>query len=168
MRVLVAYASKRGGTTGIAKTMAARLRDRGLDAEAVPAARATDLAAYDAYVIGSALSGGRWQRPAVRLLAALSKMRPRPRVWLFHSGPLGDAAGRPQALPKRVANLASMVDGGHVETFGGRLHSEPHGWVARAMARRGQSGDWRDTEQICAAADAIAAALVGLRAEEGR
>ena len=164
MRVLVAYATKRGGTTGIAKALAGRLRDRGIDTDALPADRATNLGSYDAFVVGSALYNGRWQRPAVRLLKKLSKIHPHPRVWLFHSGPLGDDANEPQALPKNVANLASMVEGGRVETFGGRLEAEPKGLIARAMARNGMAGDWRDMEQIHAAGDAIADALLESRA----
>jgi len=57
--VLVAYATRYGSTAELARFIARTLREEGLDAEALPAAEVTDVAAYDAVVIGSALYMGR-------------------------------------------------------------------------------------------------------------
>jgi len=54
MPVLVVYASKHGATRGIAGRIAAGLRTAGCQAEVRPVKDAGDLAAYDAFVIGSA------------------------------------------------------------------------------------------------------------------
>jgi menaquinone-dependent protoporphyrinogen oxidase len=54
MSVLVVYASKHGATRGIAGRIAASLRTAGCQADVRPVKDAGDLAAYDAFVIGSA------------------------------------------------------------------------------------------------------------------
>ena len=54
MSVLVVYASKHGATRGIAGRIAASLRTAGCKADVRPVQDAGDLAAYDAFVIGSA------------------------------------------------------------------------------------------------------------------
>jgi len=58
-RVLVAYASKYGGTAEIAQAIAEAMRAEGLDAEAREAATVTDLTGYDAAVVGSGVYMGR-------------------------------------------------------------------------------------------------------------
>ena len=54
-RVLVAYASKMGSTAEIAESIAATLRAAGLDATAQSVRVVTDLTAFDAVILGSAL-----------------------------------------------------------------------------------------------------------------
>ncbi len=54
MPVLVVYASKHGATRGIAGRIAASLRTAGCEADVRWVKEAGDLAAYDAFVIGSA------------------------------------------------------------------------------------------------------------------
>ena len=158
-RVLVAYASKRGGTEGIARMIAERLGERGVEADLVEAGRVKKPDGYDAVVLGSALYGGRWQRHAVRALKRIARAKARPPVWLFHSGPLGDeAADEPQAPTARVERLAEEI-GADIVTFGGRLADDAEGFIAKAMVRNGKGGDWRDPEQIRGYADAIADGL---------
>ena len=161
MRVLVAYASKRGGTRGIAKIIAHQLRDRGLEVEVCPAKEVRVVDTYDAFVVGSAIYSGRWQRSAVRLLKRIAARTRQPRVFLFQSGPLGDEhADDAQPLPDRVANLASRLDGGHAETFGGRLKEDSQGMLAQRMVKNGKAGDWREPTAISAWADRVADRLV--------
>ncbi len=54
MRVLVAYASKRGSTAEIAEVIAATLRQEGLEVDCKRAGETGDLDAYGAVVLGSA------------------------------------------------------------------------------------------------------------------
>src|SRR6185503_10360765 len=61
MKVLVAYASKHGGTAEIAEAIAAQLRERGLDVDERPVAEAT-LGDHDAVVLGSAVFVGSWMK----------------------------------------------------------------------------------------------------------
>jgi menaquinone-dependent protoporphyrinogen oxidase len=158
-RVLVAYASKRGGTGGIAEAVADRLREDNLDVDLSPAGKARSFRDYDAVVLGSALYAGRWQSDAIRALRRLAKDPQHPPVWIFHSGPLGDeGASKPQKLPGKVAALAEKVGAPPVETIGGRLEPDAKGFIASKMTKN-VAGDWRDPEQIRAFADRVAAAL---------
>lgn len=159
-RILLAYASKRGGTAGIAHVIGRRLTDQGIRVDLIEAGRVRSLAGYDAMVLGSALYGGRWQRPAVRLLKRLAAEPPGIPVWLFHSGPLGDDDQEPQRPPELVAKLAPAAGARPVVTFGGRLTEKPGGFIANAMARDGRAGDWRDEEEIRHWADEVARSLV--------
>ena len=118
-------------------------------------------ARFDAAVVGSGLYAGHWRREAVRLLKRLARSGVAPRVWLFHSGPLGDDhADDPQAPPKKVQALAERLGAADVITFGGRLTGDAGG-IARAMVRNGKGGDWRQLDHAAAWANAIADELGG-------
>ena len=68
MNVLVAHASKHGATKGIAERIAAQLRAEGHKAAARPVEAVGDLDGYDAFVIGSAVYGGRWTQEAIEFI----------------------------------------------------------------------------------------------------
>jgi menaquinone-dependent protoporphyrinogen oxidase len=92
----------------------------------------------------------------------LARSEAKPRVWLFHSGPLGDDhADEPQSLPKKVQSAADRLEAQDVVTFGGRLDPDAAGAIGKAMARNGLAGDWRQLEQAAVWGRAIAEQLVG-------
>ena len=149
MRVLVAYASKMGGTTGIAESIARELEERGAEVDLIPAGEVSTAAGYDGIVLGSAIYTMRWRRPAIRFLSRHRRVLERTPLWVFQSGPLGDEeAGTPQRLPgtveRRLAGLRVM----DTVTFGGRLTAESTGWIAGRMYENGLGGDWRDFARI--------------------
>lgn len=162
-KVLVAYGSKMGGTAGIAERLADTLRGRGHQVTLAPAGKAPRKERFDAVVVGSGLYAGRWRREAVRLLERLARSGEKPsRVWLFHSGPLGDEhADDPVGLPKKVLASAERLGAEEVVTFGGRLPADAPGFVAKAMARNSMAGDWRRLDHAEAWANAIAGELAG-------
>jgi len=162
-KVLVAYGSKMGGTAGIAERVAETLKGRGHQVTLAPAGKVPRGTAWDAAVVGSGLYAGRWRRDAVRLLKRLGRHGEKPgRVWLFHSGPLGDEhADDPLALPAKVQTAADHLEAADVVTFGGRLGADAPGFVAKAMARNNMMGDWRRLDHAEAWANAIAAELAG-------
>src|ERR1035437_1878635 len=89
MAVLVTYASKHDATQEIAERIAQTLAAAGKQAQVRPVSAAGDLAGYGAFVIGSAVYMGHWQKEAVEFVRrnrAVLAGRP---VWLFSSGPLG-------------------------------------------------------------------------------
>lgn len=148
MKALIAYGSKRGGTEGIAETLAEALRAEGIDVDVRAANRVADVSAYDAVIIGGSLYANRWNPHARRLVRRRAPdLRERP-VWLFSSGPLDDSATTSDIPPVRHVEKAIERSGAreHV-TFGGALAPDAEGFPAAAMARD-RAGDWRDTEQI--------------------
>ena len=131
MHVLVAYASRHGGTRGIAERIAAALRSAGMEADALPVGSIRSIAGYDAYVIGSAAYMFHWLGEAtsfVRRNRAALAGKP---VWLFSSGPLGtdplDSQGRDQkitAIPKELPELAVLVGARGQRVFFGAYHKD--------------------------------------------
>jgi len=112
--------------------------------------------------VGSGLYAGRWRGDAVRLLRRLARPGAKPRVWLFHSGPLGDEhAGDPMPLPPRARKATERLGAADVVTFGGRLDPAVAGVMGKAMARNGMAGDWRQLDQAAAWGQAIADELRG-------
>ncbi|OGO57532.1 MAG: hypothetical protein A2V85_13525 [Chloroflexi bacterium RBG_16_72_14] len=159
-RVLVAYASKHGSTREIAEEIGRVLRDGGLDAEVAEARLVSDVAAYGAVVLGSALYAAHWQRDANRFVARhLAALRTRP-VWLFSTGPLDRSAdaGLLPAPPSVAITTDPIGARGH-RVFGGRLLADTPGLDPQVLATH-PVGDFRDWDAIRAWAAGIAAALV--------
>ena len=100
-QVLVAYATKHGATAEIAEKIGQVLRQAGLRTDVLPADPAfgrSDLVAYKAVVLGSAVYIGRWRKEAVKFLQANEAALAEKPVWLFSSGPTGE--GDPVELVK--------------------------------------------------------------------
>jgi menaquinone-dependent protoporphyrinogen oxidase len=148
-RVLVAYASKMGGTAGIAEAIGQTLRRYGHEVDVTEATKVADVDRYGAVVLGSAIYIGRWRPEAVAVLRLLADSNDPPPVWLFHSGPVGPDRDVPQPVPRTVARLAKKLGVDSPKTFAGRLEPETaRGVLARWMARSKMSGDSRDWAAI--------------------
>jgi menaquinone-dependent protoporphyrinogen oxidase len=158
--VLVAYGTRNGSTAGIADMIALALHEQGIHPEVRAASQVRDVAGYDAVVLGGALYAGRWHRHArqfARRHAAALRGRP---VWLFSSGPLDGSADRGEIPPVPQAGRALRRLGARAHvTFGGRLTGQAKGYVARAMVRNGNGGDFRNPDRITTWAREIAAQL---------
>src|SRR5688572_15152491 len=68
MRVLVAYGSKSGGTEGLARSIGEGLAAAGHEVAVRPAGDIDGLGGWDAVVVGGAIYGWRWYRPARRFV----------------------------------------------------------------------------------------------------
>jgi len=172
MTVLVAAASRHGGTLGIAEAVAAGLCDAGLSAHLV---RLTDSdtdpdpGGYEAVVLGSAVYGAHWLVEAVRWAddhAAALRARP---VWLFSSGPVTDGplpAERDAVLVEGM--VAELGARGH-RLFAGRLEraSLSPQELAVVTAFRVADVDARDLDAARAWGRQIAATLVRRPAPAG-
>jgi menaquinone-dependent protoporphyrinogen oxidase len=166
---LVAYASKHGATQGIAERIVETLRAAGQEAAARPVQAVGDLAAYEAFVIGSAVYAFHWQKEAawfVRRNRAVLAARP---VWLFSCGPLGtetkDAQGRDVrtgAEPKEIVEFREAINPRDHQVFFGALDRAKLGLTERLIfalpAARAAipEGDFRDWAEIEAWAESIA------------
>ena len=174
MKILVAYATRHGATTGIAQRIAEILTESGQPAEARPVEEITSIEGYDAVVLGGAAYMFHWLKPAVKFArkhrAALAS-RP---VWLFSSGPLGtemiDKDGNDvlQATrPKEFDELTELLGTCGEQIFFGAYDpdAEPLGLGERVVrhmpaARDAMpAGDFRDWGAIEAWAREIAAAI---------
>jgi menaquinone-dependent protoporphyrinogen oxidase len=148
MHILVAYASKRGGTKGLAEMVADHLSREGFTVKVLPAREVKRLDGYDAVIVGGALYAFRWHRDAKRFVKRhTSVLRGLP-TYFFSSGPLDDSAAKKDIPPvKGVEALMGRIGArGHV-TFGGRLTPDAKGFPASAMAKK-NAGDWRDDEHV--------------------
>ena len=157
MRVLVAYASKHGGTRGIATRIAETLDGAGLQTQLVDLTVTDTAVDFDAAVIGSAVYIGRWMKEAIEFVMqhdAVLRARP---LWLFSSGPVG----RPADDPKDVARLSAHLPVRDHHMFDGIIDaaalSLPERLVMKAL--KVPAGDYRDWDAIDGWAQSIVAAL---------
>jgi menaquinone-dependent protoporphyrinogen oxidase len=165
MTVLVAAASRHGGTAEIAERIGADLAERGVTVEVKKLDEVADLGGYEAFILGSGVYFGNWLKQARRFLdehAAELAARP---IWLFASGSIvGDPpiADDPNAF--RAGLAEKLVERAHArehKLFGGKLDSSKLGLVEQVPVRmaRGREGDWRDMDAVDDWAAAIAAEL---------
>jgi menaquinone-dependent protoporphyrinogen oxidase len=160
--VLVAYGSKHGATEEIAEAIADELRSAGHSVDCVSAERVTGLGSYDAAVIGSAVYMARWRPGARRLLKrAATELTGRP-LWLFSSGPCGQAEPS-WASPPGIEKRAKRLGAAEHAVFGGRVPLEPANFIERSIAKKSapEHRDLRDWDRIRGWAAAMASELPG-------
>jgi menaquinone-dependent protoporphyrinogen oxidase len=119
---------------------------------------------FDAVVVGSAIYGGRWLKPAKQFVESNSKaLRARP-VWLFSSGPLGDPPA-PEGDPADAAPMVEASGARDHRVFGGKLDKKGLSLVEKAMVKavHAPEGDYRDWNDIRTWAIGIAHSLHGVR-----
>ena len=162
MRIVVACATRHGSTAEIAAEIADVLRRNvsGAVVDLRDAAKAGEMAAYDAAVIGSAVYMGRWLPAARDLVQGHREVLSAMPVWLFSSGPLGDPSVPVDELAEVTALGVAIGARGH-RLFAGRLDRQELRWVERAAARmvHAPEGDFRDHDEIRRWASGVASAL---------
>lgn len=161
-RVLVTAASKHGTTAQIAEHIAEVLRGRGLGVTVIPAGYVDAVDGYDAVVLGSAVYMGHWMQQAKEVADLLVASVPRPPVWVFSSGPLGDPP-IPDEDPVDIADIVDALSPRDHRVFAGRLDKAKLAFAERAImiAVRAPEGDFRNFDEIAYWADRIADALTG-------
>ena len=163
MKVLVAYASKRGSTVEIADAVADELRRTGLDVDCVESSEVEDLSRYGAVVIGSGVYAKRWRGDARHFLRRHRKALAAMPFWVFSSGPIGDPANDNadwEEPPRTIEKVEGLGGRGHV-VFGGRVPAEPKGPIEKAMIKNTppEFRDRRDWDEIRAWARQLAGEL---------
>lgn len=170
MRVLVVHGSHLGSTAEIAERIGSVLETAGFQVIVRPAgqeAGSSTAEAFDAFVIGGGIYGGRWHPDAVAFIrrhAATLLAKP---TWLFSSGPLGvnGRTAEPRE-PVELSELAPLIHArGHAVFAGAHDRSLVEGSeltrLEKFIARRFvPEGDWRDWSTIEAWARSIASQLV--------
>jgi menaquinone-dependent protoporphyrinogen oxidase len=173
MRALVAYASRYGATAEIATRIADRMCRAGLDVDCVTVTDRPLVNSYDAFVVGSAVYLGQWEKEAAAFVDSHRAVLAAHPTWLFSSGPLGDAPQTESGEDKlkgavTAEKLAALIDAVHPrghQVFYGALRPERLGIGPRLMRMTPagrkllEEGDFRDWAAIERWADEIAAAL---------
>jgi len=185
MKVLVVYASRHGGTRGIAERIGEVLAADGYEAPVMAADTAPAVAAFDAVVIGSGVYMGSWLKDATGFIETNKEALATRPVWLFSSGPLASSS-RNSTTQDAITNALGPTDGPgsggrkNVDQLSREIHPRDHQVFEgafdpsdppRAMSERLvrmmpaskqilPPGDFRDWPAIEAWAHAIA---VGLR-----
>ena len=132
MRVLVAAASKHGGTAEMAGWIGRTLSESGIDAVVMATEDVGGLDGFDAVVLGSAVYAGHWLDSGRRLAMGLApRLAERP-VWLFSSGPVGDPP-RPDGEPNGIDDLVEATGAREHRVFGGRIERGDLGVMERVM-----------------------------------
>ncbi len=168
MKMLVAVSSKHGSTREIAGSIAATIRDAGIEVEVAEAQDVGSVTPYDAVIIGSALYMGRWMGPARELVnRSAEALRTRP-VWLFSSGPMGRDIVDP-ADAAEGTKLLELVGARDHRVFAGKADKDAFGFAERMVVRMVKSpyGDYRDWPAIRAWAMSIAEELAAVPAGAG-
>jgi menaquinone-dependent protoporphyrinogen oxidase len=87
-KVLVVYASRHGGTRGIAERIGAVLRSEGFEADVAPADQVAGVGRADAVVIGSGVYMGSWLKEGIAFIKRNEVTLAEVPLWLFSSGPI--------------------------------------------------------------------------------
>ncbi len=86
-KVLVAYASKYGSTQEVAETLAAALRESGLEVDLQPMRKVRTLAECSMVVLGAPIYFGHWHRDAIEFLSWHQEALTARPVAIFALGP---------------------------------------------------------------------------------
>lgn len=161
-KVLVTYASKYGATAEIAEKIGEVLCQAGLPADVIQVDEVSDVGAYEAVILGSALYIGKWQKGAEAFLKAKEKHLTGRPVWLFSSGPTG--AGDPvalvegQRLPPSLQPVIDRIQPRDVAVFHGFINPAKMNLIEKFAIKsivKKPFGDFRDWQMIIAWATQI-------------
>ena len=130
-RIQVAYASRHGGTAGIARRIAEVLRAEGAEVVVADTADRPDPGTFDGHVIGSGVYLGSWLKEATAYLERhQSTLAERP-IWLFSSGPLPGSTKETDATDPLTVALGPETgpgSGGHrkITELSAAIHPRDH------------------------------------------
>lgn len=161
MYILIAVASRHGGTHEIAASIGEELRRAGHTVLLQPIEASSTIASPDAAIIGSAVYMGDWL-PEARQFVERSWLRlagvP---TWLFSSGLLSHSDPPSEGYPAQLDALLANTGAREHRVFAGRLDKQNLGIGERLITRvvNAPEGDFRDWGEIRAWAREIAATL---------
>jgi len=162
-KVLVAYASKYGGTAEIAEKIGEAINGAGVQADVLEVSEVKDVTPYQAVVLGSAVYIGQWRKSAVKFVQKTEARLAERMVWLFSSGPVeeGDPVEKLDGwrLPEKIKPQVERIHPRDIIVFHGSVNLDKMNAFERYMFEHAKEpvGDFRDWEAIKAWAEGIAA-----------
>jgi menaquinone-dependent protoporphyrinogen oxidase len=164
-KVLVAYATKYGSTREIAEKIGEVIREANYLVDVIPVEEVTDLRAYGAVVLGSAVYVGQWRKEAGTFLKDNEEELTKREVWLFSSGPTGK--GDPEELmegfhfPQSLQPVADRIQPRGIVFFHGALDLKKLGLPEKVVVKgiKAPLGDYRDWDAITLWAKSIVEVL---------
>ncbi len=167
-RVLIAYASRTGTTAEVAASIAEEFRESDITADVRAVTKITDLAPYDAVIVGSGIRAGRMMPEAVTFLqlnqSALSKM---PVAYFVVSLTMREDTPENRETVMNyiepVLNKLPQIEPVNVGLFGGTMDYKKLPFVQRVLVQmmRFAEGDYRDWNAISNWAQAVRAQMFG-------
>ena len=159
-KVLIAYASVSGSTGEVAQAIGEVLQEQGMSVDVKSVKAATDLGAYDAFVIGSSIRAGRWLPEAMHFLEDHHDDLSSRSVAYFTTcltmvDDTEDNRRTVLAYMEPILQKTPDVKPIGLGLFAGSLDPERQ----LAMQTIGPQGDYRNWQAIRAWADEIASAL---------
>lgn len=165
--ILVTYATKYGSTQEVAETVAAVLREAGLEVELQAMRDVKTLDGYAAVVLGAAIYNTRWHPDAHQFLAQYQGALAQRPLAIFTLGPIakGEAAMRNsrRQLDKDLAKYAWLKPAA-LEVFVGKYDTSKLSFFERFMP----ASDNRDWNAIRAWAKALPAELLAVVRTNGK
>ena len=159
MKVLVVYFTKTGSTREASESLAGALRERGVDALALPGSGNPDPAGYDLVVIGAPIHGMQWLPEATdyisRRSAALGTVRTA-YFCLSYIYPVGRPFWR-KAVEKAFLPASKIVPPAKTAIFGGRVEESMPAFARFIFGIPGTAGpDQTDRDAVLAWAAELA------------
>ena len=153
-KILIAYASKYGATEALAKRIGQVLETAGLPVDVRPVGQVSDVSAYIAVVLGSAVYAGQWLEEASTFLMNNERLLGCRPIWLFSSGPTG--VGDPETLmngwhfPAALKPIADRIHPRDITFFHGSLDLQNLNFAEKLMVNvmKAPTGDYRNWNEV--------------------
>ena len=160
--IVVAAASRHGGTCEIADRIAATLTELLPNGWTVVRGDLRDLRVLDgadAVVLGSAIYYGHWMHSAANALAYL-RVTPPTDLWLFSTGPISEVETENERIISADV-MADLAEADEHHVFGGKLDTTKLSFLERLVVTlvHALPGDHRSWTEVDAWATHIATAL---------
>jgi menaquinone-dependent protoporphyrinogen oxidase len=161
---LVGYATRYGSTQEVAETVAATLRECGLEVDVQPVREVRTLARYSGVVLGAPLFMFRWHKDALRFLSRHRKALTERPVAVFALGPVHDPHDEKEwqdshsQLDKELAQFPWLTPVA-LEIFGGKYDPTKLRFPLNIFAGEVPASDIRDWTAVRAWARSLASKL---------
>lgn len=157
--VLLAYATRYGSTQEVAETIAAALRQAGLEVDLQPMQEVKRLDPYDAVLLGAAIYNTRWHPDAHQFLSKHQEALKQRPVAIFALGPLSTSEAamlRSRHQLDKELEKYPWLKPVALEVFVGKMDPAKLGFLERMFSTASDHMDW---EAIRAWANVLPAQL---------